>query len=115
MVSEHGIEIEIRGDSPVSLDPLSVVVEVLAFDSDIWVAHEQAHGANYGEFLFSTPVAVKRSTASGSHKRNDERSCSAIIRSVGKGNAGNVAMIRLDVTRQAEQISACSVTEPVAE
>jgi hypothetical protein len=69
MVSEHGIEVEVRSNSPVSLDPLGVVVVVLAFDSDIWMTQEEADCSDEAEFLGMSPIRIKASTALGSHKR----------------------------------------------
>src|SRR5215472_6528 len=114
MVSEHGIEIEVWSNSPVSLDPLGVVVVVLSDNSDIGMTQQEADGADNGGLFLERPIVIKFATAFRSHKRNDKGGRPFAIGTICKGHTSNVTSGRFNVVRQWEHISTCSVDEPVA-
>src|SRR6516162_11004155 len=114
MVSEHGIEIEVWSNSPIPLNPLGVVVVVLADDSDIGMTQEDAGCSDERGFFLVRPITIKLPIALRSHKRKHKSGRPGFEGTICKGHASDVTSGRFNVVRQWEQISTCRVDEPVA-
>ena len=94
----HGIEISIRGHSPMVGNVLDVIYEVLTLKVNIRVREEAQQAAHDLRLLFDRPVRVERMRRCVDFL--DERYGHGKGGTIGDSEAGDDSSIGLDVTRE---------------